>query len=359
MAVLFMDGFDHYIGAADAGVNDLVHKWTGWYLNGDGSANPDVFIANQSATGFVYARGGLGQALVWNGNSRFIGKSVPAGSTFTMGKAVRWAGNPSGSSVPLLGMVDGTTVQVGVSTDGAGHLTVVRGGTTLATSTNTVSGGIWYYVEFKATINSTTGVIELRVNGSSTGWVPSTGSLNTQNTGNATANVLGIGQISAVQQVSDDVYMLDSTGSVNTTFLGPVRVAALDPAQAGNYSQWTPNGGTNFANVADGPAPDGDNTFNQSSTAGQLDSYVYEDVPATSGSVFAIQHNIYARQDAGAQRTIARLIRRSGTDYVGSNQLTSTSYTYYLQVDETDPSTSSAWSIAGLNAAEFGVKLIS
>ena len=126
---------------------------------------------------------------------------------------------------------------------------------------------------------------------------------------------------------------------------------------AGNYAQWTPNFGANYGNVSD-PFPDGDQTFNENSTPGNNDSFLFEDVFIASGAISAIQHVIYARQDAGAQRTIAPLQRSSSVDYIGTNFNLAGSYVYYLDVDDVNPDTGAAWDVAGLNDAEFGYDLV-
>lgn len=348
MAVVFMDGFDHYQLMAD-----MTRKWTTWITNG-AAGGSDLVIAA------AYARG-AGQGMAFLVNNRCLARAVTATATMTTGVAAYFLSNPAaGGTSCLFTFADSGTEQVSVRGDGSGHLTVYRGdGTLLATSTNSVTTGVWYYIEFKAVINNSTGTIEVRVNGTSTGWVPPTGSLDTQNTGNATLNQVALGMTANSGTYYDDFYACDASGSVNTTFLGPVRVTPLLPIAAGNYAQWTPSGGNNFGNVADMPVPDSDVTFNQSATAGQLDSFIYEDLPVSSGSVFAIQHVLYNRQDAGTQRTLAPLQRSSSTDYVGTNFNPSTSYTYQLEVKETNPDTSAAWTVSGVNNAEFGYKEVS
>jgi hypothetical protein len=350
MSVLFMDGFDHYqspLGGFIQGGNiagDILRKWTGTVFSTSGAVGP------------LYARGaGGGLALA---NATGIYKTLPASvATLTAGVAVYFTALPGGSYERLPCFLDNLTEQVYVNGDGSGHLTVVRGdGTVLATSTNVVSIGVWYYIELKATIHNTTGVIELRVNNSSTGWVPSTGSLNTRQSANNTANQVQLRSNLSTQ--FDDFYVCDTAGA-NSSFLGPCKIGLRAPAAAGNYAQWTGNPGPNFANVDDVPQPDGDMTFNQSATAGQIDSHVVQDVEESAGSIFAIQHVLYAKQDTGAQRTIAPFIRSGGSDFPGNNIALGTSYAYYLEVKETDPNTSAAWTVSGFNAAEFGAKMIS
>lgn len=342
-----MDGFDHYPLhqstdlAGEALSNFLQLK--GWN-NGNAISYLEI--------GAPFARG-VGQGLANRNSGIYIHYPVADQTTYITGIAYRGLGSWS-STVILAFLTSATGALCDVRTDASGHLVVTRNGTVLATSTNTLTLDTHYYIEFKALINASTGTYEVRVNGTSTNWCVGTGA----NTG--TGN---IGQVrlqgGAATMWFDDFYICDTTGSApNNTFLGPCKVGLLLPSEPGNYAQWTGNGGINAANVADSPHPDGDTSFNQSATANQIDSFKFPDLPASAGSVFAIQHNLYAKQDGGAQRTITAFQRSGTTDYASAaTKNTSTSYAYYKDVKETNPDTAAAWTVAGLNAAEFGYKI--
>ncbi len=242
--------------------------------------------------------------------------------------------------------------------NGVGNLTFNRGTTALATSSNTFSIGAWYYLECKAKINSTTGTYEVRINGTSTGWIPAVTGANTRNGGNNQVTGTRLGWTTGNQGIQyDDLYVCDTTGSVNIDFLGPQVVETVRPMGAGNYSQWTPNLGLNFSNVND-LQTDNDGTFNQSSTAGQKDSFVMSDLSA-GGTVSAIQHVLYAKQSVGAQRSIRPVQRSGGTDFAGATVNTGTSYTMALDLDDVNPATGAAFTPFEINAAEFGYELVS
>lgn len=358
MAVRFVDGFDHY-SASSEDTTTMLKKWTGYV-----TANP---VGYTCLTDSSQARSLGGQCLqISNQNATLYKTCVPNEATVIIGAAIRWSSAPITSSQSgYLLVTDGASEQVSLRGDGAGHLQICRGtpgggGAILAVSTNTITLGVWYYVEMKVTVDSSAGVIELRVNGSNTGWIPSTGSLNTQQTANSYANGVGFTAVTGgggAYYNLDDLYVADTTGGVNDDFLGPQVVQVLKPMGAGNYAQWSPNFGANYGNVSDA-FPDGDQTFNENSTPGNNDSFLFEDVFIASGAISAIQHVIYARQDAGAQRTIAPLQRSSSVDYIGTNFNLAGSYVYYLDVDDVNPDTGAAWDVAGLNDAEFGYDLV-
>lgn len=352
MAIWFMDGFDHYTddtyGAGGVGAEntslDVQKKWSGF-----SGTWANILISP------FYARQRPGQGIFLPGTGGILYRNRAASQATLFGGSAVFV-TTFGTYAAVLSFVDLATEQCSVRLDAVGHVTFTRNGTVLATSTNTLTVNTWYYVEAKATINNTTGQFEVRVNGTSTGWIPqSTADQNTRTTSNNYATGMGIMGYGIMRQ--DDVYFGDTTGT-NTDFLGPCSVITLRPTGPGNYTQWTPNYGNNFANVNE-IYPDYDITFNQSSTVDQIDSFTFPKIPFASGSVFAIQHVLYARQDAGAARSIAAFERSGGADYPGTTQNLTSTYLTYIDPKDVDPVDDNPWTISKVNACEFGYKLIS
>lgn len=186
---------------------------------------------------------------------------------------------------------------------------------------------------------------------------------NTKAQTSATANTVYIGH-SALANVAglhywDDLYICDGTGSTNNDFLGDVRVQTLYPSSAGATSAFTSSsGGVNYTNVDETPA-NGDTDYNSSATVGATDTYGYTDIPA-SATVKGVQVNVIARKDDAGTRTIAPVVRHSGTDYVGTAQSAGAgTYSDLLQLYEQNPGTSAAWVATDVNNAEFGAKIAS
>lgn len=339
MALLFMDSMQHYDYA------DIAKKWT---------------VTTSGSMSFAYDStlpGGGGIRLNVTGNSTLLTKSLP--STYASGVVGCWfMPRQIGSGTPtIIGVMDSGTIQVDVRMNTSGQLLVTRNGTTLATSATALSLNTWYHVEFKFTINNTTGVIQVKVNG--TDHIASTSSLNTRGSANNYFNQFTLaGNMNNNQYSIQGAYVCDQTGSSAADFLGVVRIGALQPAGAGNYAQWTPNSGANFASVGE-KVMDGDTSWNGSSTANQIDSFDFVNLPSGSGTVHAIQHTIAARQDGGATRSIAPLQRSSGTDYVGTTVNLAAGYVFYTEPKSVNPATTAQYSVSEVNAAEFGYKLIS
>lgn len=337
MAVIFRDGFDWYTAS------DFTKRWTA----GGGSVNLSQSLA----------RAPSGQGMSPTVNNASIYKSF--GANYTQGLVgFAFLNTATNASRIVFTILDGTTEQISVRTNGSSVLTVNRGTTVLATGTTVLSQNTWYFIELKFTISNAAGVVELKLNGAAE--IASTGSLDTTNTANVQWNGVAI-QSAGTTFTSgqfDDLYVLDTSTGSNTNFLGPVRVVALPVVAPGNYAQWTANGGTNYGCVSE-PWQDGDGSFNQSSTANQIDSFPIADLPASSGSVYNVDIIMVARQDAGAARTLASQARISSTDYTGSTQSLSTSYQFLEQSYDVSPATSTAWTPSEVAGMEIGYKLIS
>jgi hypothetical protein len=337
MAVIFMDGFDHYATA------DLTKRWT---------------YATGCAVAAAYARLPSGQGVVMGSpnSSNYILKSF--GANYTAG-LVGFAFNSGSTSLVsrhIFTVLEGATEQCSIRTNASSVITVTQGGTVKATGSTVLSQATWYYVEFKFTIHQSTGIAQVKLNGAAE--IASTSSLDLTGTANNYWNGIGTVGNSTFNQMFDDIYLLDTTTGDNTDFLGPVRCVALAPAAPGTTTAWTPNGGTNYGAVSEA-YQDGDTSFNQSSTANQIDTFVMQDLPADAGSVYAVQSIITARQDAGAARTIAPVLRPAATDRVGTTVALSTTYQMLTQIYDLNPEDTAAWATTDVAGLEVGYKLIS
>lgn len=347
MALVFCDGFDHYQAA------EMYQKWTagynGWPLNA-GYIRPE----------WARPPGGMGyKQNTDTNNGRYVYKTLPNGTYATL--VVGFNFKPDSVPVGYIAGVGDTAdmtqgIQFWLSSDSGGHLYVGSGGTTLSSvSTNSLSGNTWYHIEFKVTIHNSTGIYEVRVDGTSTGWVPeATGKNTRQRTSNNYANYVALWNPNCYTSY-DDLYVLDTSGSQANTFIGPQKIITVFPTGAGNSAQFTGNYAANFANVNE-TAGDGDATLNQSSTAGHIDLFDFDNVP--TGTISAVQHVIQARQDAGAARVLRAKTRIGGTNYNGTSVNLSGSHRFLMDPVTLNPADSAAWEAADVNGAEFGYELV-
>lgn len=357
MALVFMDGFDHYDNRmAAATIQEIFKKWT-TYAWGNPATTLEV------RPGYCRPPGGQGIAVAgWDGPSGVVKVLSGNYATFVLGCHFNLPVNVV-SNVPIIAFYDWAsgiagTCQMSIRLDTSGHLTVCRNSTVLATSSNVLSVNTWYHLEFKATISDTAGAYELRINGSSTGWVPAASSANTRGQGsNNYVNAVAImGGAQGGMSLFDDLYFLDTTGSVANTFIGPQKIITIFPNSVGAQTDWTGNYAANFANVNEA-AGDGDSTFNQDSIAGHIDLFGFDDVPA--GTISAIQHVLEARQDAGAARVLRAKTRIGTTNYDGTSKNLAGNHVYLTDPVTVSPASSAAWTTDELNAAQFGYELVS
>lgn len=230
-----------------------------------------------------------------------------------------------------------------------------RGATTLASS-STFATSIWNYFELKVTIDASAGAYELRGNQIS---LFSGSSANTSEFGSGGADIIRIFN-DENDIVVDDIYILDSTGSYNTDFLGDSVVEGHIPDGDGATTDWTPSTGTDHYVLIDDPATAApvDSDYVSSSTVTDVDLFTFPAISFITGTIFGTQLNIDARLDAAGTRDIRGKVRSGGTTYDGGvHTVNGTSFATFVEIFEEDPDTSAAWTISGLDAAEFGFEL--
>lgn len=338
MALRFVDSWDHY--------TTLLEKWTTTF----GTGTLSISAGNGR-------RGTPSLRFVTSTQTAYVQKTIDAQATWTVGF---WVKVSSFASAPILmSFMDDTVEHMRLHATAAGLLVASRAGTTLGTSSSGLTLNTGAYVEYKVTINDTTGAYEIKVNGTS---VLSGSSADTRNAGNSTANIIRLGTASNTTATIDydDLYILDSTGAVNTTFLGDTKIECKYPSATGTTNAWTPSTGTaaNGFQLIDETDPNDDTDYLSSNTTNQVFTYNVENLSATTGTIHGVQTNLFARKDDAGTRSIAPVMRSGTTDYVGSTVNLADAYAYLTSIREVDPDTSAAFTISGFNAAEVGAKLI-
>lgn len=341
MALLFCDGFDHYATA------DILKKWT----NRDAYTNTTITTGGRNG-GKRLALNGLLSSVYYN----FVSKTIAARQILICGFAFSVSILPT-TILSTFAFRDVATDQVAFRLNSDGTLTATRAGTALGTTVNNISAGTVYFIEVKVYIHSTLGTVDIKVNGQS--WLSLT-NVNTQTTGNPTANVLILGNISAGTGNSaiayyDDLYICDNQGGVNDDFLGDVRIEALLPTGAGDFSQWTPSAGNNYECV-DEATPNNDTDYVNSSTVGDVDTYAMNNMTGL-GQVLAVAVQPCARNDDAGARSITSVVRTGATNYDGANKALNTDYLYYQHIWDINPGTAAAWTPSEVNAIQAGVKV--
>jgi hypothetical protein len=292
-------------------------------------------------------------------NGKSYTKVLDNQATWTVGFSFKLLAGYPFSTGPLVSFLDGSSLQMELKMDTTGHLLLSRNGTFLVVSTNVISIGAENYIEFKTTIHPSAGTYEVRVNGSSVGWIPPATGQNTRATANSFANTLQLGNFTESSSTNplDDLYLCDGTGAINNSFLGDMRVDAVLPSGAGSNTGMTPSAGSNFQCVDDATTANDDTDYVESSVVTTKDTYAYTDITHTPATIAGVQINMVAKKDDAGARSICSVTRSGGADTDGSAIPLSTSYVDNLQIVELDPNGSIAWTKTNLNAAEFGMKV--
>jgi len=332
VALRFIDSFDHYDSA------HIINKYD--TVNG----SPTIVSGGRNSTNRLYLA---------NGTS--VNKDFDFLSTCYCGFAFKYTGSSTNDDAffaVYFGLFDVLYFRMAPGTDHKIH--IYKNASLLGNSdaAKTLEPDTWYFLEFKVIANSVSGYIEIKRDGETI--FTYTG--DTNDDADPTTVFMFIGMTSG--NWVEDLYILDSAGSTNNDFLGDCRVECLFPSANGTTNEWTPSTGSNYANVDD-TVPDDDSTYNKSLSSNQIDLYAFGNLSESNGTVYGVQSLIYAKKSNSDAHTNAIVVRTSSTNYVGDTNTLTTSYDYYSQVFETDPNDSSQWTIAKVNAAEFGVKSLS
>jgi hypothetical protein len=404
MALLFADSFDHYA--------TLPGKWD--TLNSYGVTPAIQAGAGRNGTaGFVVPGYTTG-----NTTPNALQKNLGQQSSLYIGFAlnVNYATFTAGSRDLILAkFVDGSTTQVDLRMTQTGNFYFTRSGTQIgAVTIQSYPGSAWHYMEIGVTISSSAGVVILRVDG--TNWINLTNQ-NTQANSDAFATGVAIGwqdpgiggsTVGKPQLNFDDVYICNGLAPAPNGFLGNTYIGCILPSGNGTTQQWSPGGaawpqstsvtlgqkivdpngyiqqvtaaGTTgstqpaFNSTVGGVTTDGSVTW---TNQGRSPFQFVSENPPNDGQTFITNsvvgnEELFTFPSVTQQGTIAAVViwpRASGnaalrgialsgstTGDNGSDLTLTGGYTYAMAPLLTDPNTGVAWTIAGLNAAQFGVK---
>lgn len=352
MAVLLVEGFDHLNSST-------LLNTKGWTASGGGGLNGSgsVGVTTGRLDGYAIQVGATYSG--FNSFTENMSKALPSShSTVVVGFAVNVANNQSVSPVKFFSVNNGGTWLMSLKFDtGTSTIKLYDSTDAYVAQTAAISYNTWNYVEVKVT-KGATGSCEVRLNGESS-IAASTANYGTLDADKIefTCTATGFTLISSMS--FDDVYVLDTTGSApQNDFLGDCVVQTLAPTADGVGVDWAPDSGTaRYARVKEltGTFPDGDTSYVSSSATGDIDTYDVGGVSSPSGTIYAVQTNLYARKDSAGAASIAPVIRQGGINYVGTTVGLSTSYVTYSQLWALDPS-GGAWTTSTVSNDEFGQK---
>lgn len=235
------------------------------------------------------------------------------------------------------------------------------GATLLATSpagsylTNT-----WNYVELGGLLAiSAAGYFKVRVNTVEVISVVSTHTsigvtCNSWMYGYARDNPTGVGGGGALLCA---VYVTDTAGVDNTSWLGNVDVPSQMPAGAGSSTDWSVTGAASNWQGASNQNID-DTKYVYTPTINDLDQYTITPL-LNAPAVFGVQVTGFYRQDAATQRSAANVITSGGTQDQGADFFMGGNYAAQTDMWERDPDTALPWIYTAVNTLEIGPKVTS
>ena len=99
-------------------------------------------------------------------------------------------------------------------------------------------------------------------------------------------------------------------------------------------------------------------SYVSSSVSGNMDLFGMTNlITGGAGTIYGAVVNLAAIKDDAGTRTISSVASASSVISTGSDHALGTSQLYYQSVYAVDPSTGAAWTVNGINGAEFGVKV--
>ena len=245
---------------------------------------------------------------------------------------------------------------------GDGEIGITNGSTNYKSTGAGVTGSAWHWFEVKVVIANSGGSIQVR-NSTGTTVLNTTGIDSqpgaTTNVGAIRIGATTVSQLSITAQVTD-LHVWDGAGSICNDFTGPTQIDNLYPNGAGASTQWTPSTGANWQCVDEVPASKTDFV----STAGEnntfADLYEFTNLIATPANIYSVVATTFCNKTNAGPGQLKLSARTGTTTSSGSAQaLPANGNNRLSQVFEVDPTTSAAWTAAGVNGAQFGFEVSS
>jgi hypothetical protein len=347
MAVQLVDGFDVYNGVgANTGMQS---KWTVTNTSASWAMSSGRFGGQAAALTITTAERSFRRTLASGTSSITVGFAFQTPAAFVAGNTLNFLHLKSGSTYMIGLQLNGDTGAVSILLS-----TSVSAGSAIATSSaGAMTTSTWYYCELSITVSDTVGVANLKINGAT---VVSASSVDTRNGTPTTIDTVQIGGLATSNGwgtcLYDDLYVVDSV-----TPLGERRIQTLYPTSdvAQGFARST--GATNYTLVDDATV-NGDTDYVQGSSVGDVDTYGFQDLTGTPATVDAVQVSAFAEKTDATSRSIALQVKSGATTSDGANfALASLTYGKFERLLTTDPNTSAAWTVSGVNALQGGPKV--
>lgn len=361
MSVLVMEGFEGLgttTGSGGASAFNTRFKRRGYY-GAYLDANTGYLQTGYNGQGYAFSWGNFTTG-AWNVDlpSNQYGKTLVVGFRFKTSNSTQIEDRPLVSihSYSVVGTFENS--QMTVSLVDNNKLRIKRGAVVILDTTGVIlTTDTWYHFEWKVLVHQSAGSYDIRIDGSS---VLSASGLDTQDSDNA-INFIRFGSQRSggalTEALMDDLYILNSDGSVLNDFLGVnnvVRVYYPD-ADAGP-NQFTPSTGVDHYALVDETDEDFAD-YLDGVTATDREAFSMQ--PVGSGTFKAVMQEALIKTNSSGVRNVRQVVESGVTTSNGTTKAISdpNNPVALRRILETDPDTSLSWTEAGINAAEFGVEV--
>ena len=336
MALVFCDGFDSYTATAD-----LTKKWRV-------AQSPWTWSATAGSMG------GGGIVAATTGGGQLATQPYLSSSTLSaVGFYFKASGPPASTLSLLAGYNTGNSIGMEMRLLSTGLFQIWDQGATasLPLAVN-ICDGNWHWIEF-ADVNASAGnnTFSVYVDGVSCGSTVIFG-------GSFTYAYWQFTSIAGITITIDDFITWDLNASPFTAFpLGPRQIATIRPVSDGACTFGTVVGAGLHSSAVNEVTPDGDASYVQDGRSGDQDLYNYGALGYTPGSISGVMLNSYLENPNVGSINFQGACASGATTSLGTPTLSPSVYQTLQTPYVNDPNTSAAWTVAGLNAAQFGIKV--
>lgn len=335
MALLFMDGFDHYTNSSGASFSTVTFGTYGYVASGS-NINVDILTMPELG-GFGAYRDGSA-ASPTRGS---IQRTVPSQNTGAIGAGCHYYVVSGINGCAPISFEAGATNLFRAELNSSGNIQIISGASTvLATSSLALSTETLYHIEMRLDFGDSS-TIEVRVNGAT--FVTVSG-IDTNNTAVTGVGFLGHRVIGTHGQLVDNVYIWNDTGSVNNTWLGERNVFTLFPSSDTSTADWSLSTGSDGATLLDNVPPLPSTQYIESSSATDRSEFNLGDLPTLDITITAIQPTILGLKTAASTIEVEYGVITNSVDVPSaSTPLTQDQSLYFDTVLEINPDTAAPW----------------
>lgn len=336
MALLFIDGFDHYSGNPSA-----FNKWD--IGNNDGAKTDYKRTGNNSLYVSPY----------YKGDSIQHKKVFQENNIIVVGFALYKHNDHDNRN--FLQFLYNSSLQIAIKYGENRTFDVYRDTTLLgSTDTNEQFVNQWNYYEFKIKFHTSEGYVIIRRDERE---ILSLNNINTDYVGNNLCNAFGFAVTNYTSTDGTYDYYIDDFYIDNADFQGDIKILTLYPDSNGSFNSWIASTGDNYACI-DETTINNDTDYIYTSRINDVDLFSISDINANDeDEILGVQVNITARMDDSGFNEIAPVLKPSSTIIAGNNVILDQTYKTYLEMFNTNPDDNNPWKFSDFNQCEFGVKM--